>query len=173
MANTSSRIAGLRSLLVDDMRDMRANLRNQLDQLGMAKVDQAKNAAEALKLVSSNKYDLVLCDYNLGDETNGQQLLEFLKARRLLPASTIFFMVTAESKYPSVVTAGEFAPDDYLIKPFTASICNRLSGISRNRMRLRLSPGGLAQRPEWRHRGMRAPDRRAIEVLRGGLRLKA
>lgn len=114
-------------MLVDDMRDMRANLRNQLDQLGIAKVDQAKNAAEALKLLGGNRYDLVLCDYNLGDQTNGQQLLEFLKAKRILPASTIFFMVTAESKYTSVVTAGEFAPDDYLIKPFTASnLGNRL-----------------------------------------------
>lgn len=116
-----TRISELRSLLVDDMRDMRANLRNQLQQLGIDNVDQAQNAAEALKLLSTNKYDLVMCDYNLGGSTSGQQLLEFLKGKKLLPPSTIYFMVTAETSYQKVAAVGEFAPDDYLIKPFTAS----------------------------------------------------
>jgi len=40
MAHASSRIARLNSLLIDDMRDMRANLRNPLTQLGMEGVDQ-------------------------------------------------------------------------------------------------------------------------------------
>jgi len=121
MAIAPTRVSALRSLLIDDMREMRANLRNQLHQLGIERVDQAQTAADALRLLGASKYDLVLCDYNLGDHTNGQQLLEFLKAKKLLPASTIFFMVTAETTYAYVVAAGEFAPDDYLIKPFTAS----------------------------------------------------
>lgn len=121
MATASNRISSLRSLLIDDMREMRANLRNQLHQLGIERVDQAQTGADALRLLKANKYGLVLCDYNLGDHTNGQQLLEFIKAKKLLPASTIFFMVTAETTYTYVVAAGEFAPDDYLIKPFTAS----------------------------------------------------
>lgn len=121
MAAAPTRVSGLRSLLIDDMRDARANLRNQLNQLGINQVDQGQNAAEGMKFLGANKYDLVICDYNLGGSTNGQQLLEFLKARKQLPASTIFFMVTAETSYNSVVAVGEFSPDDYLIKPFTAS----------------------------------------------------
>ena len=121
MATAPTRISELRSLLIDDMRAMRANLRNQLNQLGIQRVDQAHNAADALRLLGANRYDLILCDYNLGESTNGQQLLEYMKSRKLLPPATIFFMVTAESIYTSVVATGEFAPDDYLIKPFTAN----------------------------------------------------
>ena len=121
----NSRISKLKALLIDDMSSMRVNLRTQLQQLGVGDVAQAASAAEALKAMTAraaNKpFDLVLCDYNLGGSTNGQQLLEHVRAKKLLQPVTIWFMVTAESSYDSVAVASDYAPDDYLIKPFTAS----------------------------------------------------
>jgi DNA-binding response OmpR family regulator len=117
----NSRVSRLKALLIDDMSGMRANLRAQLQQLGLREVDQASSATEALKAITVRPFDLVLCDYNLGGDTNGQQLLEHARVKNLLAPATVWFMVSAESSYDYVASASDFAPDDYLIKPFTAA----------------------------------------------------
>ncbi|HEY4072993.1 MAG TPA: tetratricopeptide repeat protein [Herbaspirillum sp.] len=122
MASVSfSRLASLRSLVIDDQAGMRQNMRLHLGQLGMTKVDQAATPDEAIQYVELNNYDVIVCDYNLNKETNGQHLLEFFRSRNMLPESTIFIMVTAESSYSSVAGAAEFKPDAYMIKPLTAT----------------------------------------------------
>jgi tetratricopeptide (TPR) repeat protein len=122
MASVSfSRLASLRSLVIDDQAGMRQNMRLHLGQLGMTKVDQAATPDEAIQFVELNSYDVIVCDYNLNKETNGQHLLEFFRSRNMLPESTIFIMVTAESSYSSVAGAAEFKPDAYMIKPLTAT----------------------------------------------------
>jgi CheY-like chemotaxis protein/predicted Zn-dependent protease len=122
MASVSfSRLAALRSLVIDDQAGMRQNMRLHLGQLGMTKVDQAATPDEAIQFVERGSYDVIVCDYNLNKETNGQHLLEFFRSRNMLPESTIFIMVTAESSYSSVAGAAEFKPDAYMIKPLTAT----------------------------------------------------
>jgi DNA-binding NarL/FixJ family response regulator/predicted negative regulator of RcsB-dependent stress response len=116
-----SRITTLRSLIIDDMPTMRQNIRMHLGQLGVTRVDQAGTPDEAIRYVEANSYDLIVCDYNLNKETNGQQLLEFLRTQGLLPPTTMFIMVTAESGYNLVASAAEFQPDAYMLKPLTAS----------------------------------------------------
>ena len=118
---TDSRFANLRSLLVDDMPAMRQNIRMQLGQLNVTRVDQASTPDEAIRRVREHSYDLIICDYNLNKETNGQQLLEFFRSQNMLPPSTMFIMVTAENDYMLVASAAEFQPDAYLLKPLTAS----------------------------------------------------
>jgi DNA-binding response OmpR family regulator len=70
-----------------------------------------------------------LCDYNLGgDEKDGQQTLEEMRSRNHIPLETVFILVTGETSYEKVVSAAEYAPDDYVIKPFTYNVLkNRLS----------------------------------------------
>ncbi|HEX7636111.1 MAG TPA: response regulator [Noviherbaspirillum sp.] len=118
---TNNRFVDLRSLLIEDLPAMRQNIRMQLGQLEIAHVDQATTPDEAIRLVRQNQYDLVVCDYNLNKETNGQQLLEFFRSQNLLPQSAMFIMVTAESDYALVASAAEFQPDAYLLKPITAT----------------------------------------------------
>lgn len=74
-----------------------------------------------MEKIKLNGYDIILCDYNLGKGTNGQQFLEYMRVNDLLPRGSIFFMVTAENTYEKVVAAAEHMPDDYLLKPFTAA----------------------------------------------------
>jgi len=116
-----SRISNLRSLIIDDMPSMRQNIRMHLGQLGITKVDQAATPDEAIRFVQAASHDLIICDYNLNKETNGQQLLEFFRAQRMLSPTTMFIMVTAESGYNLVASAAEFQPDAYMLKPLTAS----------------------------------------------------
>lgn len=120
----------LRALVVDDYPGMRNALRLTLSNFGIIKVQLASNAAEAIYQVRHKEYDFILCDFNLGDGRDGQQLLEELRHSGLISVETVFMMVTAESFYEKVVAAAELAPDDYMIKPFSAEVLrNRLEAI--------------------------------------------
>lgn len=118
---SDNRFANLHTLLIEDLPAMRQNIRMQLGQLEITKVDQASTPDEAIRLVRDRNYDLILCDYNLNKATNGQHLLEFFRSQSMLPASSMFLMVTAESNYTLVASAAEFQPDAYLLKPLTAT----------------------------------------------------
>lgn len=107
-------------LIVDDMADVRGMLRSTMINCGTTAVDMAGSVPDAMRRLSAREYDIILCDYNLGNSRNGQQFLEDLRRNQRIPLSTVFFMVTAERVYEYVVAAAELAPDDYLIKPFTA-----------------------------------------------------
>jgi DNA-binding response OmpR family regulator len=122
--------SALRALVVDDYPGMRNALRLTLSNFGVTKVQVASNAAEALFQIRNRSYDFILCDFNLGDGRDGQQLLEELRHGNLIPLETVFMMVTSESYYEKVVATAELAPDDYMIKPFSAEVlCNRLEAI--------------------------------------------
>lgn len=107
-------------LLIDDMPEMRNSMRIQLASAGLERCDQARNIKEAIDRLSAGRYDLIVCDYNLGQGADGQQFLELVRRKQLLPLETAFLMVTGETGYEQVSTAAEYAPDDYLLKPFTA-----------------------------------------------------
>lgn len=111
-------------LVIDDMEGMRAQLRMALTNSGFAKLHVVGSIKDALKFMDSNRYDVILCDYSLGDSTDGQQFLEYLRASDLISRNTLFVMITAEQAYEKVVSASECAPDDYLLKPFTAGQFN-------------------------------------------------
>ena len=112
----------LRALVVDDYPSMRNALRLTLSNFGITKVQLAATASEAIFHIRNKPYDFILCDFNLGDGRDGQQLLEELRHSRLIPLETVFMMVTSESYYEKVVATAELAPDDYMIKPFSAEV---------------------------------------------------
>jgi CheY-like chemotaxis protein len=122
--------SALRALVIDDYPGMRDALRITLTNFGIIKVQKAANASEAIYQVKNGQYDFILCDFNLGDGRDGQQLLEELRHSNLIPLETVFMMVTAESFYEKVAATAELAPDDYMIKPFSAEVLhNRLNNI--------------------------------------------
>lgn len=109
-------------LLIDDFQGMRQLLRESLRNLGARYVDQAGTGGEATTLLAQNKYDVVLCDYNLGAGKNGQQVLEEAKIRCLVAPTSVWMMVSAEKGVESVMGAAEYQPDAYLIKPITEEV---------------------------------------------------
>ncbi len=111
----------LQALVIDDAPTQLTTLRGQLSMLGIGRVDAATNPDDALRQVKSGKYNLVLCDYNLNQKTDGQQLFEYLRDNGVLAPDCLFFMVTAENAYANVAAASEHKPDAYLLKPITAS----------------------------------------------------
>ena len=108
-------------LIIDDLPGMRSQLRASLSTLGFERLNLASNIREAMVRLSELPYDIILCDYYLGDATSGQQFLEYVRTKGLISPSAIFIMITAERTYETVMRAAEWTPDDYLVKPFTAA----------------------------------------------------
>lgn len=146
-----SSLSQLKALIVDDMAVQQTTLRGQLALLGITDVDAAANAEDAYRRVKSQRYGLILCDFNLNHRTDGQQFFEIIREHGLLPADCLFFMVTAESSYVSVASATEHHPDAYLLKPITAAdIEDRLKSLLEKRHALlpvnsRIAKGELAE----------------------------
>jgi tetratricopeptide (TPR) repeat protein len=110
----------IQALVIDDQSAQQQTLRGHLNLLGIGKIDVASNPDDAVRLLRSRPYGLVLCDYNLNHKTDGQQLFEYLRDNAILRPDCLFFMITAESNYTSVASATEQHPDAYLLKPTTA-----------------------------------------------------
>lgn len=111
-----------RVLIIDDHPGMRSSMRAILSAFGVVLVEMASTANEAIRRLQAKPFDIIICDYFLGDGSDGQQLLEQMRRNNLISLSTIFVMVTAERVYEKVVSAVELAPDDYLIKPFSGEV---------------------------------------------------
>lgn len=109
-------------LIVDDFAGVRQLLRESLRSLGARAIDQATSGGEAMGQLMRTRYDVVLCDYYLGEGKNGQQVLEEARMRNLVNPSTVWIMVSAEKSVESVMGAAEHQPDAYLIKPITEGV---------------------------------------------------
>ena len=96
-----------RTLIIDDHPGMLTSMRATLSAFGVTLSNTARNAAEALQRVASNSYEIIVCDYFLGDGADGQQLLEHLRENKLISLGTAFMMVTAERSYEKVVAAAD------------------------------------------------------------------
>lgn len=61
-------------------------------------------------------YDIILCEYELGDNRTAQELLEEIRRKRLVPLSCIFIIISSEQQRDRVMSVLEFAPDAYILK---------------------------------------------------------
>lgn len=109
-------------LVVDDFGDMRSMLRTMLSSIGIAVIDTAINGREAIEALEKRRYDVILCDYNLGPGKNGQHVLEEARHRQLIGLDAVFVMITAENTREMVMGAVEYEPDSYLTKPFSKDL---------------------------------------------------
>jgi two-component system chemotaxis response regulator CheY len=66
------------TLIVDDSSAVRAFVRASLEDSGFATVEEAETGFEALQLLASNAFDVVIVDVNMPD-INGLELLGFMK----------------------------------------------------------------------------------------------
>ena len=115
-------LEGKTYLVVDDFGDMRSMMRNLLISCGVKDIALAANGTEAISIMQSRRFDVVLCDYNLGPGKDGQQVLEEARHRNLIGLGSVFLMVTAESAREMVMGAVEYEPDSYLTKPFNKEL---------------------------------------------------
>jgi len=120
LLDTMKELGAFTALIIEPHAGMRGSIHNMLNLCGITKIDHAVSSGTAIRPLKSKSYDIILCEYDLADGQDGQQLLEDLRHNKLIPLWTIFMMVTAERTYQKVVSAAELAPTEYLLKPFTA-----------------------------------------------------
>lgn len=108
-------------LVIDDFEDMRTVLRQTLKSCGANTklIDTASTSEEAIKKLEKKKFDVVLCDYNLGAGKTGQHILEEAHQRQLIGPACAWLMITAEKTNDIFMGTAEAQPDDYLLKPIT------------------------------------------------------
>ena len=108
----------LRFLVVDDFSTMRRIIKNFLNDLGYANVQEADDGNTALPILKGGKIDFLITDWNMP----GMPGLDLLKAVRADPALAKLpvLLLTAEAKREQIVEAAQAGVNGYVVKPFTA-----------------------------------------------------
>ena len=124
-------------LIVDDQKPFQVMLKGMLHNMGASSVFMSITGENAIAKCKEHPFDLVFIDYNLGAGKNGRQLLEELKARKLVKPACICVLVTGESQVNMVVGAVETQPDDYIVKPFSQNLFRqRLTRLAKKKSAL-------------------------------------
>lgn len=108
----------MKVLVVDDFATMRRIVKNVLKQIGFKNIVEAEDGTGALKKLKADKFDLIMCDWNM-PEMPGIELLGKIKADAELK-DIPFVMVTAEAQKENILEAVKAGVSNYVVKPFTA-----------------------------------------------------
>jgi two-component system chemotaxis response regulator CheY len=110
----------MRVLVVDDMQAMIKVVIKILNSLGINNISTANDGKEALELLDSSSFDLIISDWNMPN-INGLELLKTVRADEKLKHIP-FIMLTAESQKEHFLEAIKAKVTSYISKPFTAEI---------------------------------------------------
>jgi CheY-like chemotaxis protein len=108
-------------LVADDAGFIRDLVKRALkSQFAQCQIDEAANGRKAQSLLNRNRYDLVLCDWEM-PEMSGLELLSWLRTTETEreDSKTPFIMVTSRGDKSHVVKAVEAGVSDYIGKPFS------------------------------------------------------
>jgi len=122
-------------LIVDDNEDNRYTLTRRLKREGYTNLTTANDGRQALELLQSQAFDLMLLDIMM-PEVNGYQVLEQLKAGGKLRDLPVI-MISALDEIESVIRCVELGAEDYLAKPFNPTLLRARVGASLEKKRLR------------------------------------
>jgi two-component system chemotaxis response regulator CheY len=114
------------SVLVVDDSDLTRNIvLSQLRDLGISRVDEARDGSEALERMRTKNYGLILCDWEM-PVMNGPELVNIIKREMRVQPNIVF--MTSRSDWGSRTTAKQLGVVDYIAKPFTkATLQSRIS----------------------------------------------
>jgi two-component system, NtrC family, response regulator AlgB len=103
-----------RLLIVDDEKNIRANLASFFESLGH-ETETAESGRQARTMVEAAPFDLVLTDFRMA-EFNGLELLTEIRKRR---PETLVILMTAYGTVENAVAAMKAGAFDYVTKPFS------------------------------------------------------
>jgi phosphoserine phosphatase RsbU/P len=126
---------GPRILVVDDNDDNRYTLTLYLDLEGYSNVEIAHDGEEAIALLKTSSFDLMLLDVMM-PKVDGYQVLAWLKDQPQLSDLPVI-MISALNEVNSVVRCIELGAVDYLLKPFNPVMLKARLGATLEKKRLR------------------------------------
>src|SRR5476649_1012757 len=122
-------------LIVDDIEDNRFALTRRLARQGYLNVTSAVDGRQALELLNSKPFDLVLLDIMMPN-VNGYEVLAQMKASGSLRHIPVI-MISAIDEIDSVIRCIELGAEDYLSKPFNPTLLRARVGATLEKKRLR------------------------------------
>jgi serine phosphatase RsbU (regulator of sigma subunit) len=132
-----------RILVVDDNRVNRMTLLSSLQTLGY-QVELAEDGRQALEMVGTEAFDLMLLDI-LMPEMDGFEVLDHLQASGQLHELPVI-VVSSVDDMDSIVRGIEMGAEDYLPKPFNATLLRARIGASLEKKRLRDAEKAVVER---------------------------
>ena len=122
-------------LIVDDIEANRFTLERRLKRDGYQNISMAECGKSALELVKANDYDLLLLDLMMPG-ISGLEVLKSMKAdprQRKIPV----IMVTASDEIETAAECIVSGADDFITKPFNATLLRARVGACLEKKRLR------------------------------------
>ena len=104
-------------ITVDDSSTMRRIIKNTLQKLGFETILEAGNGVEALEVMSKNKVDMMVTDWNM-PEMDGLTFVKAVRAKDEYKDLPIL-MITTEAAKEDILTALRSGVNNYVVKPFT------------------------------------------------------
>ncbi|MBQ4834549.1 response regulator [Pseudoalteromonas sp. MMG010] len=108
-------------LIVEEQPLTQSYMKQSLEKLGFSKLYFAEHAKSAKQQCTTEKFDIIVCSFNLSKHQDGYQLYEELRVKQLIKPSTGFIFISAETSGTLVHSVLELQPDDFLVKPFTVN----------------------------------------------------
>lgn len=111
----------MKILVVDDFSTMRRIVRNLLVELGFTGtlIKEADDGANALSMLRSMPFDLVVTDWNMPNMT-GIDLLRSIREEEKIKGMPVL-MITAENDREQIVAAAQAGVNGFVVKPFSAA----------------------------------------------------
>jgi two-component system chemotaxis response regulator CheY len=106
----------MKILLVDDSKTMRGIQKRALSELPGSEVSEAGDGLEALEILASQKFDLVLVDWNMPKMDGITLVNKFRQADKTTP----LVMCTTEAEKSRIIEAIKAGVNNYIVKPFTS-----------------------------------------------------
>lgn len=110
-------------LIADDFAGMRMVIRSILKNIGFTNINEADGGKAVLRLLKKQKYDLILCDWNMPDMP-GVEVLRKIRSDDELKDMP-FIMITAEAQKENILEALEAGVSSYIVKPFAAETVSK------------------------------------------------
>ena len=107
----------LQVLVVDDSFTSRRIIRQMLERLGIEQLVEAENGQQAIRLIESRFFDLIVTDYNM-PEMDGEQLSQFIR-NSSTQQSVPVLMVTSETDRSRLAGIEQCGVSAVFDKPFT------------------------------------------------------
>src|SRR6478609_8981585 len=125
-------------LIIDDDKDICLVLSKFLGK-NEYRVSIANSGEEGLRLLRSNDYDLILCDYKLPDLTG----IELLQKIKVLNAFVAVIIITGYSDVKTAVETFRYGANDYVTKPLYPDelLVTIRETISKNKQKLDVQSG--------------------------------
>jgi two-component system chemotaxis response regulator CheY len=103
-------------LIVEDSKAIRSLIRIALEEAGDVFTEEAANGFEALKMLPTRKFDLIITDINMPD-INGLELIGFVKANQAYKDIPLIIVSTEKTEQDRKrgMALGAAA---YIVKPF-------------------------------------------------------